>query len=59
MGKCIYSEELPKHYPWVTKTKCNCKAHCQACKKDIDVEHKWVKLKVLCGHMQTERGIRT
>ena len=37
MGKCLYSRDWPKRYPWVKETDNKHKAHCRACNKDIDV----------------------
>ena len=37
MGKCVYSRDWPKRYPWVKETDNKHKAHCRACNKDIDV----------------------
>ena len=37
MGKCVYSRDWPKRYPWVKETDNKHKAHCRARNKDIDV----------------------
>ena len=49
MGKCLYSRDWPKRYPWVKETDNKHKAHCCACNnKDIDVAQ--MGESALCSH---------